>query len=279
MPTITTIQLTKNNMFEIFQYDFMIRAFIAGVAVALVAPTIGTFLVVRRYSLMADTLAHVSLVGVAIGLITKTQPVVIAIIVAILAAIGIEKLRGTKRVFGESILALFLSGSLAIASVIISASGGFNTSLLNYLFGSITTVLSSDVYIIVIMGVIILSIIIVFFKKFFLISFDEELAITDGIRAKLYSSLLVILAAITVALSMRIVGVLLIGALMVIPVITAIQFRQGFRATIILAVLVSLFAVVVGLIVSYYFSLASGGTIVVVALVLFLLSVFMNKRL
>jgi zinc transport system permease protein len=266
-------------MFEIFQYDFMIRAFIAGVAVALVAPTIGTFLVVRRYSLMADTLAHVSLVGVAIGLITKTQPVVIAIIVAILAAIGIEKLRGTKRVFGESILALFLSGSLAIASVIISASGGFNTSLLNYLFGSITTVLSSDVYIIVIMGVIILSIIIVFFKKFFLISFDEELAITDGIRAKLYSSLLVILAAITVALSMRIVGVLLIGALMVIPVITAIQFRQGFRATIILAVLVSLFAVVVGLIVSYYFSLASGGTIVVVALVLFLLSVFMNKRL
>lgn len=273
------IQITKNNMFEIFQYDFMIRAFIAGIAVALVAPTIGTFLVVRRYSLMADTLAHVSLVGVAIGLLTKTQPVIIAIIVTILAAMGIEKLRGTKRVFGESILALFLSGSLAIASVIISASGGFNTSLLNYLFGSITTVLSSDVYIIVIMGIVILSTIIVFFKKFFLVSFDEELAKTDGIHAKFYSSLLVVLAAITVSLSMRIVGVLLIGALMVIPVITAIQFRRGFRATIILAVLVSLLAVLVGLIVSYYFSLASGGTIVVMALVLFLLSVFMNKRL
>jgi len=266
-------------MFEIFQYDFMIRAFIAGIAVALVAPTIGTFLVVRRYSLMADTLAHVSLVGVAIGLLTKTQPVIIAIIVAILAAIGIERLRGTKRVFSESILALFLSGSLAIASVIISASGGFNTSLLNYLFGSITTVLSSDVYIIVIMGVIILSTIIVFFNKFFLVSFDEELAKTDGIRAKLYSSLLVVLAAVTVALSMRIVGVLLIGALMVIPVITAIQFGRGFKATIILAVIVSLLAVLVGLIVSYYFSLASGGTIVVMALVLFLLSVLMNKRL
>lgn len=266
-------------MFEIFQYDFMIRAFIAGIAVALVAPTIGMFLVVRRYSLMADTLAHVSLVGVAIGLMTKTQPVIVAIIVSILAAIGIERLRGTKKVFGESILALFLSGSLAIASVIISASGGFNTSLLNYLFGSITTVLNSDVYIIVIMGIIILSTIIVFFKKFFLVSFDEELAKTDGIRAKFYSSLLVMLAAITVALSMRIVGVLLIGALMVIPVITAIQFGRGFKATTILAVMVSLLAVLVGLIVSYYFSLASGGTIVVVALVLFLLSVFMNKRL
>jgi len=266
-------------MFEIFQYDFMVRAFISGIAVALVAPTIGMFLVVRRYSLMADTLAHVSLVGVAIGLLTKTQPVIVAIVVAILAAIGIEKLRGTKRIFSESILALFLSGSLAIASVIISASGGFNTSLLNYLFGSITTVLSSDVYIIVIMVVVILSTIIIFFNKFFLVSFDEELAKTDGIRAKLYSSLLVVLAAVTVALSMRIVGVLLIGALMVIPVITAIQFRRGFKATIILAVMVSLLAVLIGLVVSYYFSLASGGTIVVVALALFLLSVFVNKRL
>ena len=134
-------------------------------------------------------------------------------------------------------------------------------------------------YIIVIMGVIILSTIAVLFKRFFVVSFDEELAKTDGIHARFYSSLLVVLAAITVALSMRIVGVLLIGALMVIPVITAIQFRRGFKATVILAVLVSLMAVLIGLIVSYYFSLASGGTIVVVALVLFLLSVFINKRL
>jgi len=267
-----------NNLLDLFQYDFMIRAFIAGVAVALVAPTIGTFLVVRRYSLMADTLAHVSLVGVAIGLVTKTQPVLIAIIAAIIAAIGIEKLRGTKRVFGESILALFLSGSLAIASVIISAAGGFNMSLLNFLFGSITTVTQLDVFVITAMSLIILLTIIIFFNKFFLVSFDEELARTDGIRAKAYSTLLVVLAAVTVALSMRIVGVLLIGALMVIPVITAIQFSRGFRATILLSVAISLIAVVVGLLVSYYFSLASGGTIVVVALLLFLLSIVLNKK-
>jgi zinc transport system permease protein len=265
-------------MFDIFQYDFMIRSFIAGIAVALVAPTIGMFLVVRRYSLMADTLAHVSLVGVAIGLVTKIQPVLIAIIAAIIAAIGIEKLRGTKRVFGESILALFLSGSLAIASVIISAAGGFNMSLLNFLFGSITTVTQSDVFIIVAMSLVVLVTIFVFFNKFFLVSFDEELARTDGIRAKFYSTLLVVLAAITVALSMRIVGVLLIGALMVIPVITAIQFSRGFRATILLSIAISLMSVVVGLFTSYYFSLASGGTIVVVALLLFLLSIVFNKK-
>jgi zinc transport system permease protein len=275
---MTIHSTTMNNLLDLFQYDFMIRAFIAGVAVALVAPTIGTFLVVRRYSLMADTLAHVSLVGVAIGLVTKTQPVLIAIIAAIIAAIGIEKLRGTKRVFGESILALFLSGSLAIASVIISAAGGFNMSLLNFLFGSITTVTQLDVFVITAMSLIILLTIIIFFNKFFLVSFDEELARTDGIRAKAYSTLLVVLAAVTVALSMRIVGVLLIGALMVIPVITAIQFSRGFRATILLSVAISLIAVVVGLLVSYYFSLASGGTIVVVALLLFLLSIVLNKK-
>lgn len=265
-------------MFDIFQYDFMVRAFIAGIAVALVAPTIGTFLVVRRYSLMADTLAHVSLVGVAIGLVTKTQPVLIAIIAAIIAAIGIEKLRGTKRVFGESILALFLSGSLALASVIISAAGGFNTSLLNFLFGSITTVTKLDVYVITVMSFVILVLIVVFYNKFFLVSFDEELAKTDGIRAKTYSTLLVVLAAITVALSMRIVGVLLIGALMVIPVITAIQFGRGFRATILLSVAISFVSVLIGLFVSYFYSLASGGTIVVIALLMFLLSVVINKK-
>lgn len=265
-------------LFEIFQYDFMIRAFIAGIAVALVAPVIGMFLVVRRYSLMADTLAHVSLVGVAIGLITKTQPVLVAIITSIIAAVGIEKIRGTKKVLGESVLALFLSGSLAVASVLISAVGGFNAGLLNFLFGSITTVLPEDVYIISAMSVAVIVAVFIFYKKFFMVSFDEELALTDGIRAKVYNTLIVVLAAVAVALSMRIVGVLLIGALMVIPVVTAIQFGRSFKQTMLLAVVNSLIAVLSGLFVSYYFSLASGGTIVVIALGLFLLSVLVNRK-
>ncbi len=265
-------------MFEILQYDFMVRALVAGVAVALVAPTIGTFLVVRRYSLMADTLAHVSLVGVAIGLATRTQPILVAIITTIIAAIGIERLRGTRKVFGESILALFLSGSLAVASVIISVVGGFNTGLLNFLFGSITTVSRTDVVLIVLMSAVILVLIAAFFKQFFLVSFDEELARTDGVRARFFSVLLVVLAAVAVALSMRIVGVLLIGALMVIPVVTAIQFGQGFRNSVFLSVLISLVSVLVGLVVSYYFNLATGGTIVVVAISLFLLSLLINRK-
>jgi len=265
-------------MFSLFQYDFMISAFIAGMAVAITAPLIGIFLVVRRYSLMADTLAHVSLVGVAVGLVTKTQPVLVAIVTAILAAVAMEKLRGSKKIFGESVLALFLSGSLAIASVIISAAGGFNTSLFSFLFGSITTVLRSDVVIILVMGLIVILSVIAFYKQFFVVSFDEELAKTDGIRAKIYSTLIVILAAVAVALSMRIVGVLLIGALMVIPVLTAVQFGRGFLQTMLLSILISICSVFLGLIISYEFSLASGGTIVVIALSLFLLSLLINRK-
>ena len=127
-------------MLEIFQYDFMIRAFVAGVTIALLAPMIGMFLVVRRYSYLADTLAHVSLVGVALGVLTGINPIITAMGVAIAASLGIENLRENKRLFGESILALFLSGSLALAVVLMSLSKGFQGDLFSYLFGSITTV-------------------------------------------------------------------------------------------------------------------------------------------
>src|SRR5688572_5821684 len=125
---------------EIFQYGFMIRAFEAGIIVAIIAPFIGIFLVLRRYSLIADTLAHVSLAGVAIGILLKINPLVAAILTAVVSSIAIERLRISRKVFGESALAIFLSGSLAIAIVLISATRGFGVDLFSYLFGSISTV-------------------------------------------------------------------------------------------------------------------------------------------
>lgn len=265
-------------MLDIFQYDFMVRAFEAGIAVSIVAPLIGMFLVVRRYSLMADTLAHVSLAGVAIGLLLAVNPIFSAIALSLVAAIGIESLRHSRRVFGESILALFLSGSLAIAVIILSLSKGFNASLFSYLFGSIATVSTPDLWITAGLALAVFFMTVFLYKELFFISLDEELAQANGLPVKRLNIALVMLAAVAIALSIRIVGVLLIGALMVIPVISAMQYGQGFRTTLILSAFFSLIAVIAGLFISFYLDLASGGAIVLVALALFGVSLLITKK-
>ena len=259
-------------MLEIFSYAFMLRAFLAGTVIAILAPFIGTFLVVRRYSLMADTLSHVSLVGIALGVLTGINPIVGALLASVIAAIGIDRLRGTKQIFGESVLALFLSGSLAVATVLLSLGGKYTVNILSFLFGSITTVQASDVVIISCLGALVIFLLLFFYRQFFAVAFDEELAEASGIRSRLFSTLLVIVAAVTVALSIRIVGALLVGALMIIPVLSAIQFGRSFRQSILLATLFSLCAVLFGLFLSFYVGLPSGGTIVIVALGIFLCS-------
>lgn len=268
---------TTTTMLEIFQYDFMVRAFGAGVAIGIIAPLIGMFLVVRRYSLMADTLAHVSFAGVAIGLLFQINPIISAIGLSVLASFGIEALHNRHRIFGESILALFLSGSLALAVVIISLAKGFNANLLSYLFGSITTVSTTDLWVTIGLAVVVFVAIVSLYKELFFASFDGELAVASGLPVKALNLAVVVLAAIAVALSIRIVGVLLIGALMVIPVISAMQFGRGFRTTLFISVALSLFSVVAGLFASYYFNVASGGAIVLVALAVFLITLVIGK--
>ena len=256
----------------------MVRAFEAGIAIGIVAPLIGMFLVVRRYSLMADTLAHVSFAGVAIGLLLKINPVFSAIGLSLIASVGIESLRNSRRIFGESVLALFLSGSLAVAVIILSVSKGFNANLFSYLFGSISTVSIADLWVTIILAVIVLLDVIFLYKELFFASFDAEIAEVSGLPVRMINFMIVMLAAISVAISIRIVGVLLIGALMVIPVISAMQYGRGFRTTLILSVVLSLVSVIVGLFASYYFDLASGGAIVLVALIIFLFSLILGKH-
>ncbi len=264
-------------MLEIFQFNFMVRAFAAGTIVGVIAPLIGTFLVIRRFSRLADTLAHVSLAGVAVGLLTRTDPVISAVIVSVFTAVVVERLRESKRIFGESALALFLWSGMAVAVVIISLARGFNVGLFSFLFGSIATVSTGDLYFIGTLGVLVLTMVISFYKELFLVSSDEELAMVSGVNARVFNMILMILAAVTVSFSMRIVGILLIGALMVIPVITAMQFSRSFKQTLLYSVLISLVSVITGLFVSYYFDLASGGTIVLVSLVIFLAGMFLKR--
>ena len=264
-------------MFEILQYSFFQRALIAGSLIAIVAPVIGVFLVVRRLSALSDTLAHTSLIGVALAFLFSLNPVNIAMLVAIIASIGIEKLREINKSYSEAVLALFLSGSLGLSSVIVSFSGGFSNSLFSYLFGSINTVSWNDVRSISILTVVVVLFVIIFFRKLFLTSLDEELAVSHGIRVKTYNIIIVLFAAITVALGIQVVGVLLIGSLIVIPVITALQYKTGFKSTILMSVIFSVVSVWVGLFLSYFLDISSGGMIVLVNILFFLIGLGLNR--
>jgi zinc transport system permease protein len=265
-------------MLEIFQYSFVVRGLEAGIIIALVAPLIGMFLVLRRYSLIADTLSHVSLAGVAIGLLLGISPILTAILAATLSSVAIERLRTTRRVYGESALAIFLSGSLAVAIVLIGLAHGFNVDLFNYLFGSIVTVRQTDVAVILILGTLVIAAIILLYKELVFISFDEEAAQVSGIPTRLINTVLITLAALTVALAIPIVGVLLISALIVIPVVAALQLRHSFRRTILYAELFSVFSVIAGIFLSFYLDLSTGGTIVIITLAIFLATLFLRRR-
>jgi zinc transport system permease protein len=265
-------------MIEMFQYDFMLRAFGAGLIIAVLASVTGSFIVLRRYSLLTETLAHVSLVGVAVGLLTGSNPVWVAVVVSMVAAWVIEYLRSYHSLYSDSILALFLSGSLALAIVIVSVAGSFNASLFSYLFGSILAVSSEDLLVMGVFGSLAMAVLLGLFKEFYFIAFDEEVAQVSGLRVKLLNFLLVSIVAVIIALSIRVVGTLLIGALMVIPAISALRYRMGFAKTVVLAMCFALISVIVGMTLSFHFSAPSGATIVLVVLAIFVVSMVINRR-
>jgi len=256
----------------------MVRAFSAGLIIAVIAPVMGAFLIIRRYALMADTLAHIALAGIALGLLINFYPIGTALIVTVIAALGIELLRTKKAVFGDAALAIFLSGSLALAALLLGLVKGPGLDLFSFLFGSILTVTETDIKVIAILGGVILLTISLLFKQFLFICLDEEFAQITGKKAKILNILLIILAAMSVALSIRIVGALLVGALTVIPVISAMQVSRNFFQTIVLAVSLSLVSVFSGLVLAYYFNMAPGGVIVLVTLFFLVLTFLFNHH-
>ena len=265
-------------MLEMFEYEFMQRAFLAGMMIAILASVSGTFVVLKRYSLMSETLAHSALVGVAVGLVAGYNPLWVAVVVAMLSAWLIEYLRTSFSLYSDSILAILLSGSLAVAIIIVSLGGAFNNSLFSYLFGSVLSVTTEDLWTILIFGSLSLGVLLIFSKELYFITYDEEVAQVSGIKVKALNFLLVSVVAIIIALSIRVVGSLLIGALMVIPTVSALQYRVGFVKTVLISVFFALLSVVAGMIFSFYFSLPSGATIVLCILTIFVISLIANKK-
>lgn len=264
-------------MFEIFQYSFMVRAFIAGLIVALTVPLMGSFLVARRYSLIADSLAHVSLAGIGAGLLLNMTPLVFAIPVTVFGGLLLEYMRQNKKVSGETSLAVLMSGGLAIAVVLANLAKGARTDFNTYLFGSISTTTWSDIYVLLAAAIIVITIISINYRAFLHIAFDEDSARIAGYKVSLLNYLLVTLTAVVVVLSLRIVGGLLISALLVIPVISSSRFSRSFSLTIILATIFAMIAVVVGLFLAFYVGIAAGGAIVITSLAIFLLALLLGK--
>ncbi len=268
---------TTINMLEIFQYSFVVRGLEAGLIIGMIAPVVGMFLVLRRYSLIADTLSHVSLAGVAIGLLTGLNPLLTAIGASALSSLAIEKLRNSRKIYGETALSIFLSGSLAIAIVLIGLSNGFNVGLFSYLFGSILTVKTSDIYIMASLAAVVMILFAIYFRELIYLSFDEDSARVSGIPARTLNFGFMLVAATTIAISIPIVGILLISALIVLPVISALQLRQSFAFTLLYAEMISIFSIIAGVVGSFYLDVPAGGFIVIIMLAVFL-TIFAFRR-
>ena len=245
--------------------EFMRLALAAGVVVGILAPAVGFFLVQRRQSLMGDGIGHVAFAGVAAGILLDVAPVLTALVAAVLGGIAIELLRARGGAAGDRALALVFYTGIALGVVLISAAGALNVDLFQYLFGSILTVTRGDVLLITVLGAAGLAIVGLLYRPLAAVVIDEEGARVAGVPIGALNIAVAALAAVTVALSMRVVGILLVAALMVLPVSAAERVAWSMRSTLALAMAIGLASAVLGLTVSYYADLPPGGTIVLVA--------------
>ena len=264
-------------VFDILSFGFMQNAIISGIAISLICSTVGLFLVLRKYSLFGDALAHSAFGGVALGLFLGVYPLWAAYVVSILSALGLTKIRQKFDISGDAIIAILLSSGIAIGIVLISLSGGFSIDIFSFLFGSILLVSTENVIIVLGLCAAIFITLITGYKKFMYITFSEEQAQVSGIPVQKLNYLLIAIAGVTVVTSMQLVGVLLVSALFVIPNVTAMMFKRSFKQTIILSMSFSVFSTVAGIMISYPLDIAPSGMVVLLAITLFIGSLIMKS--
>jgi zinc transport system permease protein len=263
---------------DLLSHPFMLRALIAAAVTGLAAPTIGTYLVQRRLALLGDGLGHVAVTGVAIGLLTGTSPTWVAVVVAVLGAVAIEVIRERGHTSGDVALALLFYGGLAGGVLITGLAGQSASTLQTFLFGSVTTVSAADVVTTIVLAAVVVTLCVGLSPQLFAVAQDPEFARVAGVSIRFYNLLVAVLAAVTVTVAMRTVGLLLVSALMVVPVATSQQLTRSFRATLGLAMGLGLVAALGGLLLAAYLSLdfdanvAPGPTIVLLALTGFALT-------
>ncbi|MFJ9408156.1 metal ABC transporter permease [Streptomyces sp. NPDC101393] len=257
---------------ELLTYPFMQRALIAALIVGITAPAIGIYLVQRRQALMGDGIGHVALTGVGLGFLLNTSPVWVATAVAVLGSVVMELIRWYGKTRGDLALAMLFYGGMAGGVMLMNLSdAGSNANLGTYLFGSITTVSPQDMTTIYVLAALVLVITVGLRRQLFAVCQDEEFARVTGLPVRLLNLLVAITAAVTVTVAMRVVGLLLVSALMVIPVAAAQQISRSFKLTFALAIGIGVAVTLTGTTTSYYVDVPSGATIVLFAIALFVI--------
>ncbi|WLR49859.1 metal ABC transporter permease [Bacillus tianshenii] len=267
-----------------FRYEFLQNAVLTGMMIGFIAPLLGVFIVVRRLSLIADALSHITLAGISASMLLEKKfglvglsPVYFGMGFSVLGSLFIEQLRKVYKHYEELAIPIILSGGIGLSVIFISLADGFNSDLFSYLFGSVTAVSRGDLWMISAITIIVVATVILFYKELFAVSFDEEHAIASGIKTKAVHSIIIVIVALVIAASMRIVGVLLVSSLMTLPVAASIRIAKGFKQTIFMSVIFGELAVMGGLVGAYYLDLAPGGTIVVLAVFILLGSIVWRK--
>lgn len=264
------------DILSVVSHGFIQRALVAGSFIAILCSILGVFLVLRRLSLIGDGLAHVTFGSVALGLFLNVLPLAAAIPIVLASSLGILKLTEKTRLYGDAAIGIVSSLGIALGVFFASIAGGFNIDLFSYLFGSILAIGKGEVITSIVLSVFLVCVIIFFYQDLFSITFDEETAHTSGVNTKMINSVIVMLTALTVVLAMRVVGIMLVSALIVLPPVTALQMSCGFRMTIILAAVISVISVVAGIIISFYGDLPAGAVIVILNF-LFFISAFVYR--
>lgn len=257
-------------IFEMFSYDFMIRAVVVGVLVSLCASLLGVTLVLKRYSMIGDGLSHVGFGALAIAASLNLAPLQVALPVVVIFAFLLLRISENSRLSGDSAIAIISSSALAIGVTAVSISG-MNTDINSYLFGSILATSQSDAILCICISVVVIALYVIFYNKIFAVTFDESFSKATGIKVNSYNLIISLLTALTIVIGMRIMGTLLISALIIFPAVTSMRVCKNYKAVIILSAILSMICFVIGIIISYYYNTPTGASIVLINLGMFLI--------
>nr|WP_053028939.1 metal ABC transporter permease [Staphylococcus haemolyticus] len=270
----------------LLNFDFMRYSLLSGILIGFIAPLIGAFIVVRRLSLIADALSHVTLGGISFGMFILTlspalaiiNPMWFGILFAIVGALLIEKLRTSYSNYQEIAIPIIMSAGIALSAIFISLADGFNQEIVGLLFGSISAVSLSDLLTVVVISIVVVLFITLFYKELFILSFDEEYSRVINIP-KWIQFLFIVIVAMVISASMRVVGILLVSALITLPIAIAMRITKGFKQLIILSFIIGEFSVIMGLVLAFYMNISPGGVIVVLLVLLLGLTMLFQKSI
>lgn len=264
-------------LMDLLSSQFFQRALMGGLLIGITAPLMGMFLVLRRLSMIGDTLAHVTIAGVALGFLINVYPLAVGLIFALIGSIAVEKLRKSYKTYAELSIAVIMSGGVALASLFFTLGMSFNANVSSYFFGSIYTLATADLFVIGGVTVIVVGFMLVFYKEMFLLTFDEDAAAVNGLPVKWLNIAMIVLTALVISAAIKIVGALLVSALLTIPVAISLLMARSFRKAIIISVFISELAVFAGLLVAGVWNLAPGATIVLLLIMVLIVTMLVRR--